>query len=83
VTSSAVTAPPDCSTAVVNWLTAGPPAGTSSRTVIEYETEGRAVTLPIFSRQYWLSAADAAGVDYRRFRIAGGGAAAVATVACH
>src|SRR5512133_435370 len=51
VTSSAVTAPPACSTAVVNWLTEGPPAGTSKRTVIEYETEGRAVTQPILSRQ--------------------------------
>ena len=35
VTSSAVIAPPACSTAVVSWLTAAPPAGTSRRTVIE------------------------------------------------
>ena len=35
VTSRAVMAPPACSTAVVNWLTEDPPAGTSSRTVIE------------------------------------------------
>ena len=32
--------PPADSTAVVSWLTACPPAGTSSRTVIEYDTEG-------------------------------------------
>ena len=50
VTSSAVTAPPACSTAVVSWLTEAPPAGTSSRTVIEYETEGTALTLCMFSR---------------------------------
>ena len=35
VTSSAVIAPPACSTAVVSWLTEAPPAGTSRRTVIE------------------------------------------------
>ncbi len=35
VTSSAVTMPPAFSTAVVSWLIAVPPAGSSSRTVIE------------------------------------------------
>jgi hypothetical protein len=40
VTSSAVIAPPACSTAVVSWEAARPPAGTSSRTVIEYDTDG-------------------------------------------
>ena len=44
--------PPACSTAVVSLLTAVPPAGTSSRTVIEYETLGKAVTRVILSR-YW------------------------------
>ena len=41
-------APPTCSTAVVSWLTEAPPAGTSSRTVIEYDTEGTVLTAPIF-----------------------------------
>ena len=40
VTSSAVTAPPACSTAWVSSLTARPRDGTSSRTVIEYDTLG-------------------------------------------
>ena len=40
VTSSAVTMPPAASTTLVSWLTAVPPAGTTSRTVIEYETDG-------------------------------------------
>ncbi|GAA4695780.1 hypothetical protein GCM10023324_58310 [Streptomyces youssoufiensis] len=35
-----MTDPPEDSTAVVSWLTAVPLAGTSSRTVIEYETLG-------------------------------------------
>lgn len=43
VTSSAVTAPPACSTAVVSWLTEAPPAGTSNRTVIEYDADGMVV----------------------------------------
>ena len=50
VTSSAVTMPPACSTACVSWLTALPRAGTSSRTVIEYEmlgTLGWLLTAPI------------------------------------
>ena len=41
VTSSAVTTPPADSTMVVSSLTALPRAGTSSRTVIEYDTLGR------------------------------------------
>ena len=45
VTSSAVTIPPACSTAWVSWLTALPRAGTSSRTVMEYEMLGT-VTMP-------------------------------------
>ena len=45
-------APPACSTAVVSWLTDAPPAGTSSRTVIEYDTDGTALTGLIFSRAY-------------------------------
>ena len=45
VTSMAVTSPPACSTAAVSWLTALPRAGTSSRTVMEYETLG-AVVMP-------------------------------------
>ncbi len=40
VTSRPVTDPPDDSTAVVSWETAVPLAGTSSLTVIEYETLG-------------------------------------------
>lgn len=40
VTSRPVTEPPEDSTAVVSWETAVPLAGTSSRTVIEYETLG-------------------------------------------
>ncbi len=40
VTSRPVTEPPDDSTAVVSWETAVPLAGTSSLTVIEYETLG-------------------------------------------
>src|SRR5215470_2797195 len=44
VTSSAVTAPPACSTAWVSSLTARPRDGTSSRTVIEYDTLGATVT---------------------------------------
>ncbi|GAB2931741.1 hypothetical protein GCM10027028_33990 [Streptomyces sundarbansensis] len=35
-----MTEPPEDSTAVVSWETAVPLAGTSSRTVIEYETLG-------------------------------------------
>ncbi|GAA3061012.1 hypothetical protein GCM10020000_50170 [Streptomyces olivoverticillatus] len=42
-----MTDPPEDSTAVVSWLTAVPPAGTSSRTVIEYETLG-AVAMAAF-----------------------------------
>jgi hypothetical protein len=40
----------------VSWLTEDPPAGTSNRTVIEYETEGTAVTDPILSRLTRLAA---------------------------
>ncbi|GBP99736.1 hypothetical protein SSP531S_11330 [Streptomyces spongiicola] len=40
VTSRPETEPPEDSTAVVSWETAVPLAGTSSRTVIEYETLG-------------------------------------------
>ncbi|GAA3489200.1 hypothetical protein GCM10018987_32830 [Streptomyces cremeus] len=40
VTSRPVTEPPEASTAEVSWLTEVPLAGTSSRTVIEYETLG-------------------------------------------
>ncbi|GGP61383.1 hypothetical protein GCM10010231_35330 [Streptomyces sindenensis] len=40
VTSRPVTEPPEDSTAVVSWETAVPLAGTSSLTVIEYETLG-------------------------------------------
>ena len=68
VTSRAVTAPPACSTAVVNWLTEVPPAGTSSRTVIEYEIEGTAVTEPILSRPRRLLAAVQLGWERRRWR---------------
>ena len=74
VTSSAVTAPPACSTAVVSWLTAAPPAGTSSRTVIEYDTEGTALTGPILSRPMATPDGPAARL---------GAAAAVAAVAAH
>ncbi|BBJ43367.1 hypothetical protein GCM10017744_061910 [Streptomyces antimycoticus] len=42
-----MTEPPEDSTAVVSWLTAVPLAGTSSRTVIEYETLG-AVAMACF-----------------------------------
>ena len=49
VTSRPVTEPPEDSTAVVSWLTAVPLAGTSSRTVIEYETLG-AVAMAEFLR---------------------------------
>jgi hypothetical protein len=52
VTSSAVTRPPACSTAVVSLLTVEPPAGTSRRTVMEYETLGKAVTRVILSRHW-------------------------------
>ncbi|GAA1597883.1 hypothetical protein GCM10009731_58690 [Streptomyces globosus] len=42
-----MTDPPDDSTAVVSWETAVPLAGTSRRTVIEYETLG-AVAMAVF-----------------------------------
>ncbi|GHB41851.1 hypothetical protein GCM10010347_09480 [Streptomyces cirratus] len=42
-----MTDPPDDSTAVVSWETAVPLAGTSKRTVIEYETLG-AVAMAVF-----------------------------------
>src|SRR5262249_59345184 len=45
VRSSAVTAPPASSTAWVSSLTARPREGTSSRTVIEYDTLGATVTV--------------------------------------
>ncbi|GAA2460241.1 hypothetical protein GCM10010388_59390 [Streptomyces mauvecolor] len=47
VTSRPVTDPPEDSTAVVSWETAVPLAGTSRRTVIEYETLG-AVAMTVF-----------------------------------
>lgn len=47
VTSRPVTDPPEDSTAVVSWETAVPLAGTSRRTVIEYETLG-AVAMAVF-----------------------------------
>jgi hypothetical protein len=46
---------------VVNWLTAPPPAGISNRTVIEYETEGTAVTDLILSRPKAAARASAGG----------------------
>jgi hypothetical protein len=49
VTSRPVTDPPEDSTAVVSRPTAPPLAGTSSRTVIEYETLG-AVAMRTFFR---------------------------------
>ncbi|GGN57791.1 hypothetical protein GCM10012285_53520 [Streptomyces kronopolitis] len=50
-----MTEPPEDSTAVVSWLTAVPLAGTSSRTVIEYETLG-AVAMADFLCFPWFSA---------------------------
>src|SRR5918992_2519892 len=47
VTSSAVTIAPVCSTTWVIWLTAMPPAGASSRIVIEYDTLGTLVMLAL------------------------------------
>src|SRR5690606_37788516 len=44
LTSRAVTTPPAFSTTWVIWLTALPPAGTSSRTVMEYDTLGTLAT---------------------------------------
>ena len=40
VTSNAVTMPPTDSTAAVSWLAGSPSAGTSRRTVIEYDALG-------------------------------------------
>ena len=40
LTSKAVTIPPADSTAAVSWLAGSPSAGTSSRTVIEYDALG-------------------------------------------
>lgn len=64
VTSRPVTDPPDDSTAVVSWLTAVPLAGTSSRTVIEYETLG-AVAMTTFFR-FLLASVPAADSAPRR-----------------
>ncbi|GAA2396342.1 hypothetical protein GCM10010420_22560 [Streptomyces glaucosporus] len=49
-----MTEPPEDSTAVVSWLTADPPAGTSRRMVIEYETLG-AVAMAGSSTFPWCS----------------------------
>ncbi|GAA3623049.1 hypothetical protein GCM10023079_11130 [Streptomyces chitinivorans] len=51
-----MTEPPEDSTAVVSWLTAAPPAGTSRRMVIEYETLG-AVAMAGFLCFPWCCAA--------------------------
>ncbi|GHI89403.1 hypothetical protein Sxan_67670 [Streptomyces xanthophaeus] len=49
-----MTEPPEDSTAVVSWETAVPLAGTSRRTVIEYETLG-AVAMAVFLFCPWFS----------------------------
>ena len=54
VTSRPVTEPPEDSTAVVSWLTAVPLAGTSSRTVIEYETLGAVAMTDLLPVPAWL-----------------------------
>ncbi|GAA2453617.1 hypothetical protein GCM10010273_39990 [Streptomyces lavendulocolor] len=60
VTSRPVTEPPEDSTAVVSWETAVPLAGTSSRTVIEYETLG-AVAMAVFLCFPWFRCRPATG----------------------
>ena len=66
VTSRPVTEPPEDSTAVVSWETAVPLAGTSSLTVIEYETLGAVAMAESFAFLSFVAARRRGSVPYVR-----------------